>query len=902
MDGNDINKKDIKSLFESAMKLYQLPEKDGANKLLRQIAEMSINTDSVDELYYKGMSHTYLGWETTKSIQCFKKILQIGTTNCNIIYNIGDILYKKNDTYNANKFFENILETETRDITILFETGKYLLKIQNSLRALDCFDKVLYLTENIIKLHTMASQLEKINENNIRYEYYNKILDLQDNNVEDKYCKGNAAYCLYRDSLAVKYFKEVAEIENQNILILLDTANKLCILKKFDVAYKCLQKIPNLSNLNMKNLCSVTKLFYILNKPNQTVKCIEKILVLQTNDLISLYDLAEFLSRNRILYATKLCTKILSIKKSKYSTTEKYMKVLCAINLNDPKTENYFNDVINDDIKDIYNFFLLNNIAHSFLSLNKHDYALICFEKITSFNDTNNNQNAEFLIKKAISLKVLGEKQNAIDYFNKILKLNLNVGEINLLYDAGLQLSGLDNKTAEKFFKKISQLYINNLNIDQLYFKGMSEYFLHKKDEAKKYIQKIDVQSLKDIKTLLDIGIVMFNLGSSNFAKNCFNKLIQSKPSSKLDYINIGTAYKYLMDFKNFEKKELENNFSKNYWEAVVDNKEFTFQFNIISPFLYDFFNKNNNDNKKKTNENTNKIYHYTGITALKGILDNEEFWVTKSDFLNDPSETSYISKVLENLDIKRYIKNKKDFINDFEKEVKEEKKDVYILSMSTDKDSLPMWKNYSNDDGYNIKVDKNKFKNSFVNPNTYILGKVIYIDNEENNKNNKQYKLIKHLITSIYKSGKTYQKENDNLTNPLIKKAVFSHIRLISLFVKHSGYEYEHEYRYVFIPQFWLNNKLCENNDRNNVQRTYNYNALVNYYCNFKTNGKGLIPYITVPIFNLANSDEPVIEEIRFSPTLDKDVAIPGLENYFKLKGLTNINVEPSSIPFRNI
>lgn len=217
---------------------------------------------------------------------------------------------------------------------------------------------------------------------------------------------------------------------------------------------------------------------------------------------------------------------------------------------------------------------------------------------------------------------------------------------------------------------------------------------------------------------------------------------------------------------------------------------------------------------------------------------------------------------------------------------------------MSADGDSLPMWKNYSNDDGYNIKVNKDKFKHSFVNPGTYLSGQVIYIDTEEKN-NEKQYTPIKDLVSSIYESGKAYKKENDKLTDEIIKKTVFAHIRLISLFIKHTGFKYKHEYRYAFIPGFWLNNKICESNDRND---DYNYNGIVNYYPDFRTNGKEIIPYIKIPIYGLTDSDDHVIEEIRFSPTtLDKDVAKQGLDDYFKLKGHTKIDVKQSSIPYRN-
>jgi hypothetical protein len=40
-------------------------------------------------------------------------------------------------------------------------------------------------------------------------------------------------------------------------------------------------------------------------------------------------------------------------------------------------------------------------------------------------------------------------------------------------------------------------------------------------------------------------------------------------------------------------------------------------------------------------------LFHYTGINALKNILEHNELWASKSDFLNDYSEIAYIHKIL---------------------------------------------------------------------------------------------------------------------------------------------------------------------------------------------------------------------------------------------------------------
>ena len=40
-------------------------------------------------------------------------------------------------------------------------------------------------------------------------------------------------------------------------------------------------------------------------------------------------------------------------------------------------------------------------------------------------------------------------------------------------------------------------------------------------------------------------------------------------------------------------------------------------------------------------------LYHYTKSKGVNGILHSNCFWATKSDFLNDPKEFSYIETII---------------------------------------------------------------------------------------------------------------------------------------------------------------------------------------------------------------------------------------------------------------
>ena len=67
-------------------------------------------------------------------------------------------------------------------------------------------------------------------------------------------------------------------------------------------------------------------------------------------------------------------------------------------------------------------------------------------------------------------------------------------------------------------------------------------------------------------------------------------------------------------------------------------------------------------------------LYHYTNAAGLLGILQNKVFWVSKSNFLNDFSEISYIDTVIKSICkeifndehklIGEMISNEVDFLN----------------------------------------------------------------------------------------------------------------------------------------------------------------------------------------------------------------------------------------------
>lgn len=111
-------------------------------------------------------------------------------------------------------------------------------------------------------------------------------------------------------------------------------------------------------------------------------------------------------------------------------------------------------------------------------------------------------------------------------------------------------------------------------------------------------------------------------------------------------------------------------------------------------------------------------LYHYTSANALSSIIQNQELWTTKSSFMNDTSEIEYASELfLKRLECSKLREEDKRLLKEgFEKGKKEGIFDnMYVLCLSANPDSLPMWSYYGKNDGYNIGISP-QFVSDFVN------------------------------------------------------------------------------------------------------------------------------------------------------------------------------------------
>lgn len=271
-----------------------------------------------------------------------------------------------------------------------------------------------------------------------------------------------------------------------------------------------------------------------------------------------------------------------------------------------------------------------------------------------------------------------------------------------------------------------------------------------------------------------------------------------------------------------------------------------------------------------------NLIYHYTNAEALKSITLTQTLWITKSDYLNDSSEQIVIQDMINaffkkyNVD-KEFQKHIRQLLNKYMNEYNH-----YILSFSQSDDALPLWNYYSENEGYNIGIDKEdlflKFHRYFKNIDEHsqvIKTEVYYstLDSEER-------AIQELLLPYIYFSAEDIEKKKDSLNSLALKLANMSYS------IKNIAYSSEREERIVVI---------CSKDS--SIIKSEKFRILRGSF----------IPYI---VFN-ENSNEEYripIKKIKLSPYHTLDVTQKSIY-YFLTKNYKEITVDAitkSKIPSR--
>ena len=202
-------------------------------------------------------------------------------------------------------------------------------------------------------------------------------------------------------------------------------------------------------------------------------------------------------------------------------------------------------------------------------------------------------------------------------------------------------------------------------------------------------------------------------------------------------------------------------------------------------------------------------LYHYSKVENLKNIINTNIFRASNIEFLNDCSEYHYGIDLIKNvLDCNRSCFNG-EYTNLFLQELeryKRETSNIFILSLSTHGDLLPLWQAYSGLNGYNIGFDFHSVLD--LAPSEIIChGHVIY-------SKKRQEEIILEIATKLYGIYIEFATKCDPQEFKTIFKFIFTQIIYYITLFKHHAFECEKEYRFVYYSNSEAIPRIKKNND----------------------------------------------------------------------------------------
>lgn len=270
------------------------------------------------------------------------------------------------------------------------------------------------------------------------------------------------------------------------------------------------------------------------------------------------------------------------------------------------------------------------------------------------------------------------------------------------------------------------------------------------------------------------------------------------------------------------------------------------------------------------------KIYHYTDIYGFKGILENNSFWISHIDFLNDKTEIKYTFNLSQEILLSlckdeglNEIRTKM-IMNIYELLIDmyfvQNKKNYYSLSFCINPDSNLLWSNYSQNDGYCIMFDYENLVKSFKDTNTYLLASYVNYDVDD------QKTILKSLLKKVFNILKN-DEMTDEVSNTLIHlSSALELIHMVSIFFKDECFAQEEEFRIAL---------HTVGNDET-------------YQCRISSGT--FIPYIE------RKFHKDVVSGVTIGPKNNMDINLEGLRKFLELKeiDISPDEIKKSRIPYR--
>ncbi len=268
-------------------------------------------------------------------------------------------------------------------------------------------------------------------------------------------------------------------------------------------------------------------------------------------------------------------------------------------------------------------------------------------------------------------------------------------------------------------------------------------------------------------------------------------------------------------------------------------------------------------------------LFHYTSSDGLIGIIENNNIWNTKINYLNDGLELrlafQYIRDEIVSMKKNQDTSRSDDDLNDMLEILNSmDGTNVSITSFTAENDQLSQWRGYCKiGEGYSIGFDGRALNQTIT---TYIGNHLVPCVYEE-----EEHKLIiKELINSSILRGRI-ETRLGIIDLPLSQMHFKDALLLITPMIKDKGFAEEREWRLI---------------DTNLMS----YNQ-----AKFRKGNFSIIPYweFDIELFD-------TLKSITIGPTPEPELAEMAIKGLLYKKGLENtehhIDIIRSKIPFRNI
>lgn len=268
------------------------------------------------------------------------------------------------------------------------------------------------------------------------------------------------------------------------------------------------------------------------------------------------------------------------------------------------------------------------------------------------------------------------------------------------------------------------------------------------------------------------------------------------------------------------------------------------------------------------------RIYHYTDLNGLKGIIENHSLWATNFFFLNDSEELRHGIRAFRNA-----LEYLSDDLN--EKSINILKNEIirfnmhranhqYNISFCEEPDLLSQWRGYGATQGVCLEFESDELIQSLIYGNAQVLsGPVIYT------KPDSTLEAKKEIINFL---------RDEKLIKKIEVEPMYEIISAIDIVHK--------------LPPFLKNDRFSEEKEfRIVVQPNQPYEDV-----KFRVNAYGVIPYLELNANknNMWNGRLP-LKSIKIGPAKEKAFLWDGIKFLLQSKGYGNVDFSFTETPFRS-